>query len=383
MRLLIACIFLCFSANAFAGQPHGGHGETAPPKQNAAAPDEKKSSKPEEARVPVEVPAERQAKIGLKVAKAEKKNVEYAIRTVGTITVDQTREAHVHTKIKGWIERIYADYVGKPVKKNEPLFDLYSPELVATQEEYVAARRQGSIGGEIAASARRRLQLWEVPKAEIERLESSGKANRTVTFNSPADGFIIEKMAIQGMYITPDMELYRIADLSRLWIIITLYEYDVAVIAEGDKAAVSLTYDPDKSFTGTISYVYPEIEEKTRTARARVEVDNPDQRLKPGMFVNVELKKQLGESVVVPSDAVIDTGARSIVFVKSGASLFEPREVKIGPRVDNVFVVLSGLEGGEDVVTSANFLIDAESKFQAAIQKGTPSPAGHGGHGGE
>ena len=181
------------------------------------------------------------------------------------------------------------------------------------------------------------------------------------------------------MYITPDMQLYLITDLSRLWVIVTLYEYDIAVISEGDEASVSLAYNPDKPFIGKISYIYPEIEEATRTAKARIEVDNPEQRIKPGMFANVELKKQLGESVVVPSDAVIDTGARSIIFVKTGASLFEPREVKVGPRVQNAFVILSGLEGGEDVVTNANFLIDAESKFQAAIQKGTPSQGGHGG----
>ena len=379
MRILFVIIFLCVSASAFA-QTHSEHGgNTEPPKKTA--PDGKMASKAEEARVPIEVPAERQEKIGLKVAKAEKKNVEHTIRTVGTVTADQTKEAHVHTKIKGWIEKIYADYVGKPVKKNQPLFDLYSPDLVATQEEYLAARQQGVIGREIAATSRNRLQLWGVPQTEIERLEKTGKANRTVTFNSPADGFIVEKMAIQGMYITPDMQLYLITDLSRLWIIITLYEYDVAVISEGDEIGISLPYDPDKSFTGKISYIYPEIEQETRTAKARIEVDNADQRLKPGMFANVELKKNLGESVVVPGDAVIETGKRSIVFVKTGASRFEPREIKIGPRVENGFVVLSGLEGGEEIVVSANFLIDAESKLQAAIQKGTPSQPGHGEHG--
>ncbi len=379
MRILFVAIFLCWSASAFAQthNEHGGNGELL----KKTAPDGKMAFKAEEARVPIEVPVEKQTKIGLKVTKAEKKNVEHTIRTVGTVTADQTKEAHVHTKIKGWIERIYADYVGKPVRKGEPLFDLYSPDLVATQEEYLAARQQGAIGKEIATTSRNRLQLWGVPQTEIERLEKTGKANRTVTFNSPADGFIVEKMAIQGMYITPDMQLYLITDLSRLWIIITLYEYDVAVISEGDEAGITLPYDPDKPFTGKISYIYPEIEEETRTAKARIEVDNADQRLKPGMFANVELKKNLGESVVVPGDAVIETGKRSIVFVKTSASRFEPKEVKVGPRIENGFIILSGLEGGEEVVISANFLIDAESKLQAAIQKGTPSQPGHGEHG--
>lgn len=369
---------MCLSAGAFA-QTHSGHGGDAAPQAQSG----KVESKTEEMRVPIEVPVERQAKIGLRVVKAEKKKVEHTIRTVGMVTADQTKEAHVHTKIKGWIEQVYADYVGKPVKKDQPLYELYSPDLTSTQEEYLAARQQGAVGREIAATARNRLQLWGVPYAEIERLEKAGKVSRAVTFNSPADGFIIEKMAVQGMYITPEMELYRITDLSRLWIIVTLYEYDIAVIAEGDEADVSLSYDPDKSFKGKISYIYPEVEEETRTAKARIEVDNLDLRLKPGMFANVALKKNLGESVVVPDDAVIDTGTRSIVFVKTGVSSFEPREVKVGPRVEDTFIILSGLESGEEVVISAHFLIDAESKFQAATQKGSPSQAGHSGHGGK
>lgn len=377
MRTLFICMFLCFIASAFA-QPYGGHGdETMPQTQGKAI------SKTEEARVPIEVPVEKQGKIGLMVAKAENKKVEHTIRTVGTVMADQTKEVRVHTKIKGWIERVHADYVGKPVKKNQPLFDLYSPDLVATQEEYLAAQQQGAIGREIADTARNRLQLWGVPQTQIKRLDKTGKVNRAVTFNSPADGFIVEKMAVQGVYITPEMELYRITDLSRLWIIITLYEYDVAVISAGDEASFSLPYDPDKIFTGKISYIYPEIEVETRTAKARIEVANLNQRLKPGMFANVELKKNLGESIVVPADAVLDTGTRSIVFVKSGTSRFEPREVKVGPRVGNAFIILSGLESGEEIVIRAHFLIDAESKFQAAIQKGAPSPVGHGGHGGE
>lgn len=383
MRIVFTFLLLCFSASAFA-QSHGDHvNGGAPQVQDSPAQGRQAETGMEETHVPIEVPVENQAKIGLRTVKAEKRNVEHTIRTVGTVTADQTKESHVHTKIKGWIETIYADYVGKPVEKGQPLFDLYSPDLIATQEEYLAARQQGAIGREIAAAARNRLQLWDVPQAEIERLEKTGKVKRAVTFNSPAEGFIVEKMAIQGMYITPEMELYRITDLSRLWIIVTLYEYDVAVISEGDEAVISLPYDPEKSFTGKISYIYPEIEEETRTAKARIEIDNPEQRFKPGMFANVEMKKNLGESVVVPDDAVLDTGTRSIVFVKTDVSHFEPREVKIGPRVEDNFIILSGLDGGEDIVVSAHFLIDAESKFQAAIRKGSPSQAGHGGHGGE
>ncbi|MBN8538946.1 MAG: efflux RND transporter periplasmic adaptor subunit [Parachlamydiales bacterium] len=385
MRLDIYFFLLMGCANAFA-QTHSGHGEVpkapnAPKTPIKLAPQKAEPAKKDEARVPIEVPLEQQSKIGLKVVRAEKKKVEHTIRTVGTVTADQTKEAHVHTKINGWVEQIYADYIGKPVKKGQSLFELYSPDLVSTQEEYLAARKQGAPGREIAVTALERLKLWGVPQSEIDRLKKSGKAKRSVTFDSPVDGFIVNKTAIQGMYITPEMELYHIADLSRIWIIVTLYEYDVAVISVGDEAEIQLPYDPDKSFKGKISYIYPEIELETRTAKARIELDNLDQKLKPGMFSNISLKKNLGEAIVIPDDAVIDTGARKIVFIKTGTSRFEPREIKAGPRIENTFAILSGLKEGEEIVTSAHFLIDAESKFQAALQKGSPTNSGHGGHG--
>jgi multidrug efflux pump subunit AcrA (membrane-fusion protein) len=371
-----------FSASAFS-QTHSEHGELPkdPMLSVKSATQETEPIKNDEARVPIEVPLNQQSKIGLKVAKAEKKKVEHTIRTVGMVTADQTKEAHVHTKINGWIEQIYADYIGKPIKKGQSLFELYSPDLVSTQEEYLAARRQGEPGKEIAVTALERLKLWGVPQSEINRLKKSGKAKRSVTFDSPVDGFIVNKTAIQGMYITPEMELYHIADLSRIWIIVTLYEYDVAVITVGDEAEIQLPYNPDKSFKGKISYIYPEIELETRTAKARIEIGNPDQTLKPGMFSNISLKKNLGEAIVIPDDAVIDTGTRKIVFVKTGASRFEPRDITAGPRIENTFAILSGLKEGEEVVTSTHFLIDAESKFQAALQKGSPANSGHGGHG--
>ncbi len=264
LKLYFILLLFC-NVNAFS-QTHGGHG-VAPKISNQAV-------KKEEARAPIDVPVEQQAKIGLKVAKAEKKKIEHTIRTVGTVTADQTKEAHVHTKINGWIEQIYADYVGKPIKKSQPLFELYSPDLVSTQEEYLAARKQGAPGREIAATALERLKLWGVPHAEIERLKKTGKTKKSVTFDSPVDGFIVNKTAIRGMYITPEMELYHIADLSRIWIIVTLYEYDVAVISVGDDAEIQLPYDPGKLFKGKISYIYPEIEIETRTAKARIEIDN-------------------------------------------------------------------------------------------------------------
>lgn len=368
MKIIIATSIgaLLLAASAFA-QGHGGHSPAAK----------------EESRVPIEVPADQQTRMGIKLTAAEKKPIEYTIRTVGNVTANQTKEAHVHTKINGWIDQIYADYIGKPIKKGQPLFELYSPELISTQEEFLTARKQGGAGKEISKAALERLRLWGVPQSEIDRLVKSGKSKRSVTFTAPVDGYIVNKTAIRGMYITPEMELYHIADISEVWVIVTLYEYDIAAISVGDEAEVQLPYDPSKNFTGKISYIYPELDVETRTAKARIEVPNPKQTLKPGMFTNVELKKDLGEAVVVPDDAVIDTGTRKIVFVKAGPTRFEPREVKVGARVDGTFAIRAGVNAGEQVVTSAHFLIDAESKFQAALQKGETSGGGHSGHGGK
>lgn len=336
----------------------------------------------EESRAPVVVAPEQQSRIGLRTVPVAERELRSTIRTVGTVTTDQRSEAHVHPRIQGWIERIFADYVGKPVKKGQDLFELYSPELVSTQQEYLAASSQGAAGKEIARAALDRLKLWGVPDEEIQRLVKTGKAKRALTFVSPVDGYVVNKTAIQGMYVTPEMELYYIADLSKVWVIVTLYEYDVATIRPGDEAVIQLPYDPTKTYRAKITYIYPEIERETRTARARIDLANPGQTLKPGMFANVEITKDLGPSMVVPEDAVIDTGTRRIVFVRSGPSRFEPREVKLGPRVENLVSVLSGVKPGEQVVTSAQFLIDAESKFRAAIEKGAPPAGGaHGGHG--
>lgn len=342
---------------------------------------EKKIERKEEPRVPVEIQEPQQSRMGMKIVRAQRKRVSHEIRTVGTVAADQTKEAHVHMRINGWIERIFADSIGKSIKQGQPLFEFYSPDLVSTQEELLSARRQGASGHEIAKAAEERLTLWGVPPGEIAQLKKTGKSKRAITFNSPVSGIIVSKAAIRGMYITPETELYYIADLSGVWLIVTLYEYDVASISIGDRADIHLPYDPSKLLTGKISYIYPEIEAETRTARARLEIENPGQSLKPGMFANVEIKKDLGEAIVIPDDSVIDTGLRRIVFVKSKATLFEPREVKTGARVSDGFIVLSGLKDGEEIVASAHFLIDAESKMKAALEKGAASGAGHGGHG--
>lgn len=365
--MTISTFFLIvfLSLTALSQEDHSIHKSLAPVKKD-------------EARVPIDVPPEQQKRIGLQTTTVKKKSVSHNIRTIGTVAADERTEAHIHSKINGWIETIYVDYVGKAVKKGSALFNLYSPELVATQEEYISAVGQSGIGQELARAALDRLKLWGVPQREIDRLKKTRKASRTISFESPVPGIVISKSAIQGMYITPGMELYQIADLSKVWIMVTLYEYDVAIIKIGDVAEVQLPYDSKMNFTAKISYISPEIDIETRTGKARIEVDNKNQNFKPGMYVNVILNKNLGLSTIIPDDAVLDTGLRKIVFVKTGTSRFEPREVKVGPRVANQFTILSGLAADEEIVTSAHFFIDAESKLRAAVEKGSPMPAGHG-----
>lgn len=366
-----------FSSALMAQHDHGA--PQPPPKQTAPRIQEAA----EESRVPVKVPEAQQQKMGIMVTQAKVQDVQHTIRTIGTIAVDQSREAHVHTKIRGWIEKLYADSVGKSVKKGQPLYELYSPELVSTQEEYLAARQQGAIGSEIARASLERLRLWGVSEQSLRQLQQSGRSQRTLLFTSPVDGFVINKTAIQGMYVGPELELFHIADLSRIWIMLTLYEYDVAAVRVGDDALITLPYNPAARIQSKITYVYPEIDPETRTASARIEIQNPDQTLKPGMFVNAEIQKHLGKSIVIPDDAVIDTGKRNIVFVRQPGGVFEPREVTVGPRIQQQFVVLSGLKENDEVVVSAHFLIDAESKFQAAIQRGQSNQGSHGSHGGK
>lgn len=379
---LVLWVFLALSLATAARAQHK-HGQPAP--EPAAAPVSDAKAVKEEPRAVVDIPSEQQARMGIATAEIHKSSsLAHTIRTVGIVTADERREAHVHTRISGWIEKIQADYVGKPVRKGQPLFDLYSPELLSTQEEYLAARGKGESGQEIAGVALERLKLWQVPASQIERLGRTGVARRSVTFDSPVDGIIVAKTAIQGMYITPDMELYHIADLTTIWIMITLYEYDLALIKTGDVAEVHLPYDTTKTFSAKIAYIDPNLDLQTRTAKARIEFSNKELVLKPGQFVDVEMKKDLGTVVVVPVDAVIDTGTRKIVFVRSSPLRFEPREIKVGARAGDHFVVLSGLKEGESAVTSAHFLIDAESKLGAALQKGGKAPAaGHGSHKGK
>jgi RND family efflux transporter MFP subunit len=327
----------------------------------------------------VTISPERQQLIGVKTGLVERLPLEKAIRTVGKVDYAERRLAHIHTRVEGWIKRLMVDYTGQFVKKHQPLFTIYSPELVATQEEYLLALRakkslkdnpfQGVASGSSALleAARRRLLLWEMPEDQIAELERTGRPLMEVAILSHSDGFVIEKKALEGMRVEAGDELYLIADLSDVWIYADIYEYELPLVRAGQQAMVNLPYYPGEAFRGKVVYIYPYLESQTRTAKVRVEFPNPDWRLKPGMFANVEIETERGEGLVVPGSAVLDSGERRIVFVDRGEGRFEPREVKLGGRSGEGFEVLQGLSEGERVITSANFLIDSESQIKAAL----------------
>lgn len=327
----------------------------------------------------VQISPERQQLIGVRFGTVEKRALQKDIRTVGRIDFDEKRIGIVSPKISGWIEALYVDFTGRFVRKGEPLLAIYSPELVATQEEYLlalTAKQEWSQspfaevaqGGRLLAeSARRRLKLWDISDAQIQALEEGREPSKTLTLYSPFTGYVLEKMVNPGQFVEAGMALFKIADLSVVWMIADIYEYELPAIRVGQQAAIRMAYYPGETFTGRAIYIYPYLDPQTRTARVRYEFANPHGRLKPEMFTNVEITVRLGERLAVPEGAVIETGVRQVVIVDRGSGYFEPREVRLGAKAGEFFEVLDGLKAGERVVTSANFLIDSESKLKEAV----------------
>ncbi len=326
----------------------------------------------------VQISPERQQLIGVRIGTAEIKPLERVIRTVGRVDYDEQKIAAVSLKVGGWIEDLYVDFTGKYVKKGEPLLTIYSPELVSTQEEYLLALNAkksltkssfpevASSGDSLAESAKRRLKLWDITDEEIKNLEETGKAKKTITLYAPFSGFVLEKSAYKGMNVMPGMTLYKLANLSDVWLYGDIYEYELPFIRLGQQASIQLTYLPGETFTGKVIYIYPALNPETRTAKVRFEFPNPHDKLKPEMYANVEIKVQLGKKLTVPAGAIIDTGIRQIAIVAKGNGYFEPREVKAS-RVDDYYEVSKGLKAGERVVTSASFLVDSESNLKEAM----------------
>jgi Cu(I)/Ag(I) efflux system membrane fusion protein len=308
-------------------------------------------------------------KMGVRTGVVTRGPLERTIRTVGMIDYNETALADVTTRFDGWLEKLYVDASGQHVKKGEPLFEIYSPDLYSAQNEYVLALAQNNPG--LKASAKQKLKLYDISDDQLTDLERTRRPQRTLQISAPIDGIVIEKMAVQGQMAEAGMKLYRLADLSIVWVQSQIYEQDLGFVQLGQQAEVSLTYLPDRKFEGRVTYVYPTVDDKTRTAKVRMEFHNPGLFLKPGMFATVELKSQIEDStLLVPDTAVLRSGETNTVFVALDGGRFEPRVVKLGLRsADDTYQVISGLNEGERVVTSAQFMLDSESQLREAIQK--------------
>jgi Cu(I)/Ag(I) efflux system membrane fusion protein/cobalt-zinc-cadmium efflux system membrane fusion protein len=326
--------------------------------------------------VEVSVDPVTQQNMGIRTAVVKKEPLVFTIRTYGHITSDETRTTQINTKTNGWIEKLYVDFTGKYVEKGDPLYEIYSPDLLAAQEEYLVTyknmqRLTGRDNEGLLASARRRLEYYDIAPGEIERIEKSGRVKKTLMVRSPSSGFVIQRKIEEGGYVKSGTMLFRIADLTRIWVEAHIYEYEFPWISEGQEAEMTLPYQPGKVFSGRVSYVYPYLQPKTRDVVIRLEFENPDLDLKPDMYADVRIKSRLGrEGLVIPSEAVIRSGERNVVFVTRPGNKFTPRDVTLGPPVDGGKIqILTGLAAGETVVTSGQFLLDSESKLKEAVQK--------------
>lgn len=328
----------------------------------------------------IEIPPDKQQMIGVRTVDVAVRPLQKVIRTVGMIEYDERRLATVNTRFEGWIEKLHVDYAGRYVKKGEPLAEIYSPELFATQQEFINTLKwtkskirnpESGIGDllsrdaeAILEAARQRLKLWDISDEQIRRIEQTGRPIRTMTIYSPVSGYIIQKAALQGMRVMPGEKLFDVADLSMVWIISDIYEYELPLIKAGQRARITLSYFPAKEFSSAIDYVYPVLAGDTRTAKVRFSIPNPGGQLKPQMFTNVEIKIDLGKRLAIPDDAVIDTGTRQIVYVDKGEGNFEPREVMLGIRAEDFREVVMGLKAGEKVAAAATFLVDSEAQLK-------------------
>jgi len=352
---------------------HQAHGEG----QGTVQSPDKGTGEPEEEVPAVEIPPEKQQLIGVKTVEVAVMPLHKIIRTVGRVEYDERRLATINTKVEGWIEKLYADFTGKFIKKGSPLAEIYSPELLATQQEFINLMKwkkqsnDNELGkmlsgdtGALIEGARQRLRLFDISEKQIKRIEETGTPLRTLTIHSPVSGYVVQKIALQGMRVMPGDKLFDIADLSTVWILSDIYEYELPLVRAGQKAKISLSYFPEREFVSTLDFVYPSLSGDTKTAKARFTISNPGGQLKPQMFTNVEVKVDLGKKLAVPEDAIIDTGERKVVYVDKGEGYFEPREIVTGVRGEGLIEVRKGLRAGEKIASSGTFLIDSEAKLK-------------------
>jgi RND family efflux transporter MFP subunit len=340
--------------------------------------------------VPLQLTPERLQSIGVKTGVVKSKPVEDEIRTVGNVEVDETRLAYVQVRFPGWIQKVFADSTYQHIRKGQPLFTVYSPDLVTTEQEYLLARQsrnelaQSSIPGVATGAASlleataERLKQWQVPDREIRLLDSAGKVRRELEIDSPVSGYITERNAIPNMYVQPETKLYSVADLSSVWVYAEVFQNDASRVKLGNTALVTTDAYPGRTLTGQVNFMWPQVDMTTRTERVRLVFSNPGMKLTPGMFVNVRLEIPMGKHLTLPASGVLQSGTREVAFVDHGGGYLEPRAIELGPRVGEEFIVLKGLKAGERIVTSANFLIDSESQLQAALGSFAPPPPGAG-----
>ena len=322
----------------------------------------------------VEVPVARRQAIGVRTAVIGRQPLTERVRTVGLVAADEREVRKVQTKISGWIDSLYVNFTGQYVKAGQPIVSIYSPELVASEREYLlalsASGTQSGIGDAekklLVESARNRLRLWDLTDEQVRQIEKSGAPRRAIDLHSPISGFVTLKPVYQGMYVTPEMELYTVSDLRAVWIWADVYEDELALVQVGQSAEVSLASMPGEKFRSVVSFVSPTMDVATRTVKVRLDVDNRAARLKPGMYATVGLESRLGERLALPEDALIDTGERKVVFVQIGESTYQPRQVELGRRAGDYYEILGGLEAGDRVVISAQFLLDSESRLRAS-----------------
>lgn len=316
---------------------------------------------------------------GIRTTAVVRRTLTKDIRTVGIVQPDETRIRKIHTKFPGWVEKLFVGFTGQAVRAGEPIIAIYSPDLVSTQSEYLLAwhgeqQLQGSPFPQAARNSqtlldatRRRLQLWDITAQQIRQLEESGKPQTAVTLHSPVSGYVTVKGVYQGVYVTPEMELYTVTDLSRVWVMLDVYEQELPFVHVGTAVSLTLRSQPGEAMSGTVAYVDPSLDNQTRTIKVRVELDNQDLRLKPQMYMNAEIHAVLDNRLAIPTDAVLDSGTRQIVFVATGDGYFQPRTVHLGQRAGDYVEVREGIAEGEQVVVAANFMVDSESQLKAAL----------------
>ena len=339
---------------------------------------------------PIQLSPQRMQSIGIQIGQVQSKPVNDELRFYGNVQPNERRLAYVQTRFPGWIRDVYADATGDFVRKGQRMFTIYSPDLVSTEQEYLLAKKnaasleQSQVGAvasgakALLAAAKARLQQWDIPVGEIEKLDRTGEAITNLTINSPVSGYVTEKSALPNMYVQPDTKLYTVADLSEIWVLAQVFQNDVGKIKPGDPAEVSVDTYPGKTFRGRVDYILPQLDMSTRTVPVRLVFANGDLKLRPGMYVNVRVELPLGRQSIVPASAIFHSGTRNLIFAYQGEGSIQPREVELGPRVGDDMVITKGVRAGDQIITSANFLIDSEAQLQAAAGAFMPPPPGAG-----